>query len=86
MKHELLEEVWRVRDQIGAECGYDPKRLAKLVRREERKAGKRLVAVGGGSWRVVAGIGYDVDAKERLRITTEELLQEQALVRELIPA
>jgi len=43
MKHDLLEEVWRVRDQIGAECGYDPKRLAKLVRREELKAGKRLV-------------------------------------------
>jgi len=43
MKHELLEEVWRVRDQIGAECGYDPKRLAKLIRREELKVGKRLV-------------------------------------------
>ena len=43
MKHELLEEVWRVRDQIGAECGYDPERLAKLVRRQEQKAGKRLV-------------------------------------------
>ena len=43
MKHDLLEEVWRVRDQIGAECGYDPKRLAALVRREELSAGKRLV-------------------------------------------
>ena len=43
MKHDLLEEVWRVRDELGAECGYDVKRLALLVRREEAKAGKRLV-------------------------------------------
>jgi hypothetical protein len=38
-----LKEVWRVRDQIGAECGYDLKRLGTLVRGEEIKAGKRLV-------------------------------------------
>ena len=43
MKHDLLKEVWRVRDQIGAECGYDLKRLAVLVRAEVTKAGKRLV-------------------------------------------
>jgi len=43
MKTDLLKEVWRVRDQIGAECGYDLKRLRTLVRREEAKAGKRLV-------------------------------------------
>ncbi len=43
MKNDLLKEVWRVRDQIGAECGYDLKRLAALVRGEETKAGKRLV-------------------------------------------
>jgi hypothetical protein len=45
MKNNLLKEVWRVRDQIGAECGYDLKRLATLVRGEEVKAGKRLVHV-----------------------------------------
>jgi hypothetical protein len=43
MKNDLLKEVWRVRDALGAECGHDPKRLAALVRREELKAGKRLV-------------------------------------------
>lgn len=43
MKNDLLKEVWRVRDQIGAECGYDLKRLATLVRGEETKVGKRLV-------------------------------------------
>lgn len=34
MKHELLEEVWRVRDGISAECGHDLTRLAALVQRE----------------------------------------------------
>ena len=43
MKNDLLKEVWRVRDQIGAECGYDLKRLATIVRGEEDKVGKRLV-------------------------------------------
>jgi hypothetical protein len=43
MKHELLNEVWRIRDEIGAECGYNVKRLATLIRREEAKVGKRLV-------------------------------------------
>jgi hypothetical protein len=43
VKHELLKEVWRIRDEIGAECGYDVKRLAALIRREEAKVGRRLV-------------------------------------------
>jgi hypothetical protein len=43
MKNDLLKQIWRVRDQIGAECGYDLNRLAALVRGEEVKAGKRLV-------------------------------------------
>lgn len=43
MKNDLLEKVWRVRDELGAECGYNLKRLGALVRAEEIKAGKRLV-------------------------------------------
>jgi hypothetical protein len=43
MKNDLLKEVWRIRDQIGAECGHDLKRLGALIRREEAKVGKRLV-------------------------------------------
>ncbi len=42
MKHELLEEVWRVRDEISAECGHDLKKLAAMLRREETKYGERL--------------------------------------------
>jgi hypothetical protein len=43
MKHEILDEVWRVRDQISAECGHDLKKLAAMLRREEVKYGDRLV-------------------------------------------
>ena len=42
MKHEILEEVWRVRDQVSAECGRDLKRLGAMLRREEVKYGDRL--------------------------------------------
>lgn len=43
MKNDLLKDIWQIRDQIGAECGYDLKRLGVLIHREEAKAGKRLV-------------------------------------------
>ena len=29
---DILEEVWRVRDEISAECGHDLKKLAALLR------------------------------------------------------
>jgi hypothetical protein len=43
MKNDLLKDIWAVRDQIGAECGYDLKRLGALVHSEETKVGKWLV-------------------------------------------
>lgn len=43
MKSNLLKNIWDIRDQIGAECDYDLKRLGALIRREEDKVGKRLV-------------------------------------------
>src|ERR1700674_1519032 len=39
----------------------------------------------GSNWEVVSGLQHDNDAKERLRITTEELMQERELVKELVP-
>ena len=42
MKHEILEEVWRVRDEISAECGHDLKKLAAMLRRAESKYAERL--------------------------------------------
>ena len=44
------------------------------------------VATDGAAWHVVEGIEHDAQATERIRVTTEELLQEQSLVKELIPA
>ncbi|MGD1085694.1 MAG: hypothetical protein ABSA47_13235 [Verrucomicrobiota bacterium] len=43
MKNEILEEVWRAREQISAECGHDLKKLSAMLRREEVKYADRLV-------------------------------------------
>jgi malate dehydrogenase len=40
----------------------------------------------GGGWKVVEGLEHDDDAKERIKKTTEELIQERDLVKTLIPA
>jgi hypothetical protein len=42
MKHEILEEVWRIRDEISSECGHDVKKLAEMLRRKEGQYGERL--------------------------------------------
>ncbi len=39
----------------------------------------------GTNWEVVPGLEHDDDAKERIKKTTEELLQERDLVKELVP-
>jgi len=44
MKYENpIEEIWRIRDELGAEEGYDVHRLFERLRREEKKYGDRLV-------------------------------------------
>jgi malate dehydrogenase len=40
----------------------------------------------GSSWEVIPGLEHDDDAKERIRVTTEELVQERDLVKELVPS
>lgn len=44
------------------------------------------VASDGTSWKVIEGLEHDTDAKERIRNTMEELLQERSFVKDLIPA
>jgi malate dehydrogenase len=44
------------------------------------------VASDGASWTVVPGIEHDAHARALLKVTTDELLQEQSLVRGLITA
>jgi malate dehydrogenase len=40
----------------------------------------------GTSWEVVPDLQHDDDAKESIRITTEELIQERDLVKDLVPS
>lgn len=46
MKYENpIEEVWRIRDELAAEEGYDVHQLFQRLRREEKKYADRLVRV-----------------------------------------
>ncbi len=38
-----IEEVWRIREEIGAEHGYDVDRLFAAMREKEKQCGNRLV-------------------------------------------
>ena len=40
----------------------------------------------GTSWEVVQGLEHDDEAKQRIKVTTDELLQERDLVKGLVPA
>jgi malate dehydrogenase len=40
----------------------------------------------GTSWEVVTGLEHDDDAQKRIKVTTDELLQERDLVKGLVPA
>jgi malate dehydrogenase len=44
------------------------------------------VATDGMGWKVVEGLEHDDDARERIRVTTDELLQERDLVKALVPS
>jgi len=44
MKQENpIEEIWRIRDQLGAEEDYDVHRLFERLRREQQNFADRLV-------------------------------------------
>jgi hypothetical protein len=42
MRHEILEEIWRVRGEISAECGQDLEKLSAMLKREELKHPEQL--------------------------------------------
>ena len=43
MKNENpIEEIWRIRDELGAAEGYDVHQLFERLRREEKKYADRL--------------------------------------------
>ena len=44
MKNENpIEEIWRIREEIGAEHGFDVDRLFAAMREKEKQYGDRLV-------------------------------------------
>jgi hypothetical protein len=46
MAHENpLQEIWRIREEMGAEEGYDVHRLFERLRREQERYAPRLVRV-----------------------------------------
>jgi len=44
------------------------------------------VRSNGEQWEVVPDLHHDDDAWKRIRVTTQELLQEQEMVKELVPS
>ena len=46
MQHESpIEEIWRIRERLGAEDGYDVHLMFERLRREQEKYADRLVQV-----------------------------------------
>jgi hypothetical protein len=37
-----IEEIWRIRDELAAEEGNDPRKVFDILRREEKKYGDRV--------------------------------------------
>jgi hypothetical protein len=37
-----IEEIWRIRDELAAEEGNDPRTVFDILRREEKKYGDRV--------------------------------------------
>jgi hypothetical protein len=43
MKNEILEELWKVKDQVANEYGYNIEKLAKGLRTKEKEAKATVV-------------------------------------------
>lgn len=42
---DVIEEVWRVKDEIAAEFNYDVHALADALRKDEGKDGRKVVSL-----------------------------------------
>lgn len=79
-------------DSVNSICKTSPARdwtsLAVVSRGEyETPEGLQFgfpVASDGKGWKVVEGLPHDAQARERIKVTTEELLQERELVKDLL--
>ncbi|MBC8553860.1 MAG: hypothetical protein H8D23_29975 [Candidatus Brocadiales bacterium] len=43
MKNEIMEELWKVKDQVASEHGYDIHRLVNELREKEKDAKVSIV-------------------------------------------
>ena len=43
MKNEILQELWKINDQVAIECDYDIEKLAKKLRAKEKKSKVSIV-------------------------------------------
>jgi hypothetical protein len=42
MIDEILSEIWKAKDDISRECGYDPARLAAKLKRQQKQSGPNV--------------------------------------------
>ena len=47
MADEIIEELWRIKDDMAREHGYDIKRLAAYFQRREREGGRQVLGLRG---------------------------------------
>ena len=43
MKDEIIEQLWKAKDEIAEECGHDLRKLAALLRERQRIRGHKPV-------------------------------------------
>ena len=43
MKNLILEELWKVKDEMARECGYDLNKLADLLRQRQKESKHKIV-------------------------------------------
>jgi len=43
MKNPILEELWRVKDEIARECEYDLNKLAERLRQGQEQGERKVV-------------------------------------------
>jgi hypothetical protein len=48
MKNPILEELWKVKDEIARECGYDLNKLADVLRQRQEESQHKVVDFSDG--------------------------------------
>ena len=43
MKNPIIEELWKIKDEIARECDYDLNKLADLLRQRQKEGKHKIV-------------------------------------------